>query len=201
LADPRPLRFVTGRRRKAWNKNVVSLGLASGFLEPLESTSIHLIQSGVTTLMSLFPDRRFDQADIDKYNALMREEYEHARDFIILHYHAGERDDSEFWRHVRATDIPDSLKARIDLFRSRGRVMGRHEDLFAHTSWVAVMLGQGITPQGHDPMADQIPASQMAARLAQIRTVIQSGVAAMPTHQQFIDRNCRADLPVAKEHA
>ncbi|PZU62151.1 MAG: tryptophan halogenase [Brevundimonas sp.] len=201
LADPRPLRFVTGRRKKAWNKNVVSLGLASGFLEPLESTSIHLIQSGVTTLMSLFPDRRFDQADIDKYNSLMREEYEHARDFIILHYHVGERDDSEFWRHVRATEIPDSLKERIDLFRSRGRVMGRHEDLFAHTSWVAVMLGQGITPEGHDPMADQSPAAEMAARLAQIRAVIRNGVSAMPPHQQFIDRHCRADAPAAKEPA
>ncbi|MDO9609091.1 MAG: tryptophan 7-halogenase [Brevundimonas sp.] len=193
LADPRPLKFVTGRRRKAWNKNVVSLGLASGFLEPLESTSIHLIQSGVTTLMSLFPDKRFDQADIDKYNKLMREEYEHARDFIILHYHAGERNDSEFWRHVKATETPDSLKERIDLFRSRGRVMGRHEDLFAHTSWVAVMLGQGIVPSGHDPMADQTPEHLMTARLAQIRAVIEKGVAGMPTHQQFIDRHSRAD--------
>jgi len=102
---------------------------------------------------------------------------------------------------VRATDIPDSLKERIDLFRSRGRVMGRNEDLFAHTSWVAVMLGQGIMPQGHDPMADQTPAPQMAARLAQIRNAIQSGVAAMPTHQQFIDKHCRADSPTAKEPA
>ena len=192
LADPRPLRFVTGRRRKCWNKNVVCLGLASGFLEPLESTSIHLVQSGVTTLMSLFPDREFKQADIDKYNALMREEYEHARDFIILHYWIGERDDSEFWRHVRAMEIPDSLKERVELFRSRGRVLGRHEDLFAYTSWVAVMLGQGLKPEGHDPMADQAPAAEMAARLNQIRSVIQRGVEAMPTHQQFIDRHCKA---------
>lgn len=192
LADPRSLRFVTGRRRLAWNKNVVSLGLASGFLEPLESTSIHLIQSGVTTLMSLFPDRAFKQADIDKYNALMREEYEHARDFIILHYWIGDRDDSEFWRHVRAMRIPDSLNERIELFRSRGRVLGQHEDLFAYTSWVAVMMGQGLTPEGHDPMADQSPAAEMAARLGQMRAVIRHGVDAMPTHQQFIDRHCKA---------
>ena len=201
LADPRPLRFVTGRRKKAWNKNVVSLGLASGFLEPLESTSIHLVQSGVTTLMSLFPDRRFDQVDIDKYNALMQAEYEHARDFIILHYHAGERDDSAFWRHVRATDIPDSLKERIDLFRSRGRVMGKHEDLFAFTSWVAVMMGQGILPHGHDPMADQTPEPRMVEQLERIRAVIRSGVDAMPTHQQYIDRYCRAETLTAREPA
>ena len=192
LADPRPLRFVTGRRKKAWNRNVVALGLASGFLEPLESTSIHLIQSGVTTLMSLFPDKGFSEADTNKYNTLMREEYEHARDFVLLHYHASDRDDSAFWRHVRATDIPDSLKERIDLFRSRGRVMGRHEDLFAHTSWVAVMLGQGITPEYHDPMAEQSPVPAMLERLAQIRAVIRNGVSGMPTHQQFIDRYCRA---------
>jgi tryptophan halogenase len=192
LAEPRMLRFVTGRRKKAWNKNVVSLGLASGFIEPLESTSIHLVQSGVTTLMSFFPDRRFDQADIDRYNAIIQEEYEHARDFVILHYHATQRDDSAFWNHVRTMDIPDSLKARVDLFRSRARISGRREDLFAFTSWVAVMLGQGIEPAGHDPMADQMPLDELEQKLIRMRAVLGNAVQAMPTHQQFIDRHCKA---------
>ncbi|KQW80937.1 tryptophan halogenase family protein [Brevundimonas sp. Root1279] len=192
LAEPRMLRFLTGRRKKAWNKNVVCLGLASGFIEPLESTSIHLVQTGVTTLMSFFPDLRFDQTDIDKYNAIIQEEYEHARDFVILHYHATQRDDSEFWNHVRTMSIPDSLKTRVDLFRSRARVWGKQEDLFAFTSWVAVMLGQGIMPSGYDPMADQKPLAELATKLEGMRGVIQRGVASMPTHQQFIDRHCRA---------
>ncbi|RZJ29013.1 MAG: tryptophan 7-halogenase [Brevundimonas sp.] len=192
LAEPRLLRFLTGRRKKAWNKNVVSLGLASGFIEPLESTSIHLIQSGVTTLMSFFPDLNFNQADIDRYNAIVQEEYEHARDFVILHYHATQRDDSAFWRHVAAMDIPDSLKARVDLFRSRARISGRYEDLFAFTSWVAVMLGQGIIPTGHDPMADQMSLDELQTKLGRMREVIGNAVQAMPTHQQFIDRCCKA---------
>lgn len=197
LAEPRMLRFVTGRRKKAWNKNVVSLGLASGFLEPLESTSIHLVQTGVTTLMSFFPDRRFNQADIDTYNRIVQEEYEHARDFVTLHYHATQRDDSEFWKYVAHMDIPDSLRSRVELFRSRARIAGRKEDLFAYTSWASVMLGQGITPTGYDPMADQKPIQELAAQLAGMRAVIKRAVDVMPTHQQFIDRHCRAYEPAA----
>jgi len=193
LADPRLLRFKSGRRRKAWNRNVVSVGLSSGFIEPLESTSIHFIQAGLTLLMTLFPDRDFAQQDIDAYNRTLQEEYEHARDFIILHYHASRRDDSGFWRHVRSVEKPETLMRRIELFRSHGRVQSRAEDLFTPTSWLAVMLGQGIIPEGWDPMANQVPTEALAPQMAKMAQIIARGAGSLPTHQEFIDRYCKAE--------
>ncbi len=192
LGDPRPLRFTTGRRRRMWNGNVVALGLAAGFVEPLESTSIHLIQQGVVTLMSLFPDKRFAAADVAQYNRLMATEFERVRDFIILHYHLTRRDDSPFWNQVRTMDVPPSLRARMDLFESHGRVIVEPGELFTETSWVAVMLGQGLRPRAHDPIAAAMPAGEIAPQLAQMRDLVRRGVAAMPTHDQFIDKHCRA---------
>ncbi|MGC6401726.1 tryptophan halogenase family protein [Sphingomonas sp. FW199] len=194
LADPRFLRFKTGRRRKAWNANVVSLGLASGFIEPLESTSIHLIQQGVVTLMSLFPDKRFDPATVDQYNRFMQREFESVRDFIILHYHLNRRADSTFWTEMREMTVPDSLQHRLSLFADAGRVFTDAGELFTPTSWVAVMMGQGMMPGGHDPVADTLPAATMQAKLDQMRAVIERGVAAMPTHQAFIDAHCRTQV-------
>jgi tryptophan halogenase len=192
LADPRPIRFKTGKRRLMWNGNVVALGLAAGFVEPLESTSIHLIQRGVVTLMSLFPDRGFAAADVEQYNRLMDREFEQVRDFIILHYHQTRRDDSAFWNQVRTMNIPDNLRHRMDLFRSHGRVFVEPGDLFTETSWVAVMMGQGLRPQRLDPIAAAMPEADIAAQLDRMRNLVRRGVETMPTHDQFIERHCRA---------
>ncbi|MEZ5946259.1 MAG: tryptophan 7-halogenase [Hyphomonas sp.] len=154
IGDPRLLQFETGHRRKFWDKNCVAIGLSAGFLEPLESTSIHLIQSGISKLLQMFPDRHFRQADIDRYNRVTTFEYERVRDFIILHYNATQRDDSDFWNYVRTMQIPDYLQDKIDLFRSYGRVFRENEELFNDTSWFAVMIGQNIRPEGYDAVAD-----------------------------------------------
>jgi tryptophan halogenase len=191
LADARLLRFTTGRRRKAWNRNVLAIGLAAGFLEPLESTSLHLVQSAVTRLLALFPDRAFAQADIDYYNATTAREYERIRDFLVLHYHATVRDDSSFWRHCAAMPIPETLAARLDLYRSRGRFFPVELDLFLEPSWVAVMEGQGITPAQPDPMAG-LQLDAMAKLLPRIRGAVAQAVQAMPTHEAFIRNTCAA---------
>ena len=192
LADPRPLRFTTGLRKKFWNKNVVALGLASGFLEPLESTSIYLAQSGITRLLSLFPQRDFSQLLAERYNRESTFEYERVRDFLILHYHATERSDTAFWDYCRSMAIPDTLREAIDLFRSDGRYFRNGEDFFALPSWVQVMLGQRIVPQTYHPMVDEMPEDRLFEHVEGIRTLIAHGVAAMPTHQEWIDRYWKA---------
>ncbi len=191
LAEPRPLRFTTGRRRRQWVRNCVSLGLSSGFLEPLESTSIHLIQSGISRLMALFPTRRFDPVLIDQFNRLSQTQFEQVRDFIILHYKATQRDDTDFWRHVAAMDAPESLERRIALFRAGGRFMRDGDELFSEASWVAVFTGQHILPQDHDPLADGVPYAAMARKLAGLRGIIRKTAEAMPTHEAFIARCCQ----------
>ncbi len=187
LAEPRRLRFVTGRREQAWRGNVVSIGLASGFLEPLESTSLHLIQSAVTKLIHLFPGRDFDPAVRDEYNRRMATEFERVRDFLILHYAQTERDDTPFWRHCAAIDQPDSLKHAIGLFRRTGRLFIRDEDIFHEPSWLAVLLGQGVTPQGRDHLADAVPAAERADILQAMRRVIARTADQLPTHASMVD--------------
>ena len=147
IAEPRHLAFTAGRRRLAWNANVVSLGLSSGFLEPLESTSIHLVQSGIAKLLALFPDQRFNPVERDEYNRQMQDVFEDVRDFIILHYKATRRDDSDFWNYCRMMEVPDKLAAKLDLWRSKGRIFREGAELFGTDSWVAVLLGQGIIPE------------------------------------------------------
>ncbi|QIK79901.1 tryptophan 7-halogenase [Sphingomonas piscis] len=195
ISDPNFLRFKAGRRRQSWIKNVVSLGLASGFLEPLESTSIHLVQSGVARLMTNFPDKLFNQRDIDYFNARTRLEYEQVRDFIILHYKATHRDDTPFWNYCRTMPIPDTLAERIAIFRENGRLYRHDNELFSETSWLAVMNGQGIVPARHHPVADVLPDEELDSRMTRIARAMSSNVERMPTHQQFIDRFCRAELP------
>jgi len=191
-AEPRVLRFTGGRRRKAWINNVVALGLASGFLEPLESTSIYLIQSGIARLVNLFPDGGFSRTLIDRYNTQTDFEIERIRDFLILHYCATERDDTSFWNYCRTMDIPQPLREVIELFRHSGRFFRQAEELFALTSWVEVMIGQRIVPQGWHPAVDLLPETKLRELLDGVRKVIGSCVDAMPMHQQFIDRCCAA---------
>jgi tryptophan halogenase len=195
LADPRVLRFTTGRRRKMWNRNCVALGLASGFLEPLESTSIYLIQSGIARLIHMLPDRRMSPVLVDQYNSEAAFEIERIRDFLILHYCATERRDSEFWKYCGNMSIPDGLRAKIELFRESGRFYRNADEMFALTSWVQVMVGQRIVPTGYHPLVDAVSEADLDKLGESVRQVIATCVAAMPTHEQFIDRYCRA--PVA----
>jgi tryptophan halogenase len=192
LADPRFLRFTTGRRKVFWNKNCVALGLASGFMEPLESTSIHLVMSGVTQLLAIFPDKTFDPANITEYNRILITEYEQIRDFIALHYHATEREDSPLWNYCRTMAIPDSLRYRVELFRSNGRVTFSDRELFVESNWLSVLIGQMIQPRHYDPLVDVSDVAEVRGRLQQMRILIEKTASAMPTHEEFIARNCRA---------
>ena len=187
LADPKPLRFKAGHREKAWVKNVVAFGLAGGFLEPLESTSIHLVQSGIARLMSLFPSRRFDQIEIDRFNEMTRREYVDIRDFLVLHYKATERDDSEFWRYCRNLQPPEGLAAKLDMFALNGRIFREHEELFTETSWLAVLAGQGIAPKGYHPAADLLSDTETLRRLVHIREVIAATAEQLPSQRTFLE--------------
>jgi len=193
LADPRPLRFTTGMRKQFWNKNVVAIGLSSGFMEPLESTSIHLIQKGISRLVSFFPDKGFEQADIDEFNRQSRVEFEQIRDFIILHYTATTRDDTPFWNYVRTMPIPDTLRQKIDLFKSNGRLFRINNELFTEVSWFEVMFGQGIRPKGYHPLVDAKPAELIERMVADVKRVMHGVVDLMPTHEAFIAQNCKAE--------
>lgn len=192
LGDPRVLRFTAGQRKKAWDKNVVAIGLAAGFLEPLESTAIYLIQSGIARLVNLFPDRGFSPAVVDRYNAQTAFEIERIRDFIILHFCATERDNSPFWNYCRTMDIPEPLADNIRLFRDSGRFYRNAEELFALTSWVEVMVGQRILPRSWHPAVDQLPDADLRRLMDGVQRVIAACVEAMPMHQQFIARHCAA---------
>lgn len=192
LADPRYISYTAGKRKKAWNKNCVAIGLSSGFLEPLESTSIHLIHTSISRLLTFFPNRGFHQADIDEFNAQSDFEYERIRDFIVLHYKATERNDSDFWNYCRNMDIPDTLQKKMDLYRSNGRVFKEGSELFAEASWLQVMHGQGIRAQGYHPLVDLRSEEEIAAFLANVKNVIKKCVDVMPTHAEYIAKNCAA---------
>jgi tryptophan halogenase len=193
ISEPNFLRFRAGIRRKPWNKNVIALGLASGFLEPLESTSIHLVQSAIARLMANFPDKSFNQPDIDYYNRRTRLEWEQVRDFIVLHYHATARDDSPLWRYCRNMPIPDSLAERIAIYRENARLYRHDNELFNETSWFAVMHGQNIVPQRYHPVADILPQAEFEKRMAKMVEVTRNCLDVMPTHQEFIDKHCKAE--------
>ncbi len=192
LTNPRVIRFRAGGRRKTWNGNCVSLGLSSGFIEPLESTSIHLIMIGVTRLIQMFPFGGVNDALVDHFNDQSRRELEGIRDFIILHYHLTERDDSDFWRRCRDMDVPDSLKQRIELFRESGFTYQAPDELFRIDSWVQVMLGQRLEPRAYHHVGRLIPTERARHALENLRTGIANAVAQMPQHQQFLDSYMRA---------
>ncbi|MDR3527578.1 MAG: tryptophan 7-halogenase [Rhizomicrobium sp.] len=195
LAEPWKLRFKAGRRTKAWNKNCIAIGLAAGFMEPLESQSIHLIQVGISRMLALFPDRDFEPADIAQYNKFMIFEFEKIRDFIVLHYNATERTDTPFWDYCRTMPIPDYLQAKMDLFQSRGRIFRENDELFNDTSWFAVMFNQGLRPRSYDPMADVMPVEELRSRMLHIQTTIANSANHMPSHRDFIAQHCAAEKP------
>jgi tryptophan halogenase len=192
IGEPRQLRFTAGRRERLWEKNCVAIGLAAGFIEPLESTSIHLIQSGIARLMALFPDKDFDRAEIEAYNHDLVREYEQVRDFVILHYHATERDDSDLWRHFRSMAVPDTLAAKMELWRTKARVFRERYDLFTEDSWIAVLGGQNLVPCSYDPLARALPVDEAGRFLEHVRDIIRKTVEAMPSHEHFIAENCAA---------
>jgi tryptophan halogenase len=189
LADPRLLRFRAGRRRRSWVKNVVAVGLASGFLEPLESTSIYLVQGAVTQLIELFPTGPVETGDRDEFNRRTDFEYDRIRDFLILHYHSTTRDDSTFWNHVRTMEVPDSLQEKIDLWRRAGRVSKYTQGLFFEPSWIAVYVGQGIVPDGWDQRADALEPEALAAAMDRLYGGIEDAARAMPDHCEFLRRS------------
>jgi len=180
------VRFAPGRRLKSWDKNVIAIGLSSGFLEPLESTSIHLIQTGIHRLLAMFPAARFAGADIDEYNLQARTEYEDVRDFIIAHYKVTRRSGDPFWDHVREMDVPDSLAERFELFRASGRFFKHNaQELFAEESWVQVLIGQGLEMHA-DPVTDFVPDDTIATFLGDIAEVIEDVASKMPDHGAFV---------------
>lgn len=193
LGTPRQIRFTAGHRRDFWTGNCIAIGLAAGFLEPLESTSIYLIQEGISRFISLFPTAATPQIVRDEYNRHMRTEFEQVRDFIILHFSSTDRDDSPFWRYCREMSIPDSLKYKVELFREAGRVFRYEEELFTRPSWVAVMLGQGITPRGPDPIVSTVPADEVAESIESMRIAMEQAADRCPTHEQFIAGYCPAE--------
>jgi tryptophan 7-halogenase len=194
VSEPNFLRFTAGIRKTPWNKNVVSLGLASGFMEPLESTSIHLIQSAIARLMTNFPDKSFNQPDIDYYNRRTRLEFEQIRDFLILHYKATEREDSPFWNYCRTMAIPQTLAERIAIYRENARLYRHDNELFSETSWFAVLHGQNIAPKRYHPIADVLPEHELNRRMTELADVTEQCGAVMPSHQAFIDRHCKAKM-------
>ncbi len=192
ITEPRVLRFRTGQRTKHWNRNCVALGLAAGFLEPLESTSIHLIQRGVIRLLQMFPYHGIVDSERAEFNRQMDTEFRFIRDFIILHYHVTERMDSEFWRRCREMDIPDSLRQRLDLFRDTGLVFEGEGDIFRENSWTQVMMGQGIEPRSYHPIVDMMNDAELGQFMQFQGQRVDRLLGQLPTHQEFIRRYCPA---------
>lgn len=193
--EPNFLRFTTGARRRQWHRNCVAIGLSGGFMEPLESTSIHLIQRAVLRLIRLFPQGGVKPADVAEFNDQQLQDMEQIRDFLILHYKVTDRRDSPFWRQCAAMDVPESLQQKIDLFRQSGRVFRRNEELFGENSWVQVMMGQGIVPEGHHPIADKLSDGELDRLLSMIRRQVADTVGTMPPHGDYVARYCPAERP------
>jgi tryptophan halogenase len=186
IGEPRKISFKTGVREKLWNKNCISIGLSAGFLEPLESTSLFLIQQGISRFITLFPTSNVSDVVRDEYNIQMLKEFHQVRDFIILHYVATEREDSPFWRYCKNMSIPESLERKINLFKDAGRVFRYDDELFSKASWIAVCLGQGLMPKSNDPIVASLPVEQVQHSLASMQNAMQNTAQKMPTHEQFL---------------
>ena len=191
IAEPKIIPFRTGRTSKQWNRNVVAVGLSSGFLEPLESTSIHLIQSAIVRLITLFPHTGVTTQLMDEYNRQSQYEFEYIRDFIILHYHLTERDDSEFWRGVRDMDVPERITEKMNLFRATGTLTKDNMDIFLESSWLQVMLGQGIMPEDYHPLADTLTEDQLKEKLENTKKTKLQPMPKIPSHDDFLEMFCK----------
>ncbi|MEP3890753.1 MAG: tryptophan halogenase family protein [Hellea sp.] len=192
--EPRLLKFVTGRRDKFWHRNCLSLGLSSGFMEPLESTSIHLIQANISKLIELFPNKDFSEAGISEYNRLIIKEFDLIRDFLILHYHRTDRTDTEFWNYMRTMDVPDSLKAKMQMFDETALIYKDPDDLFGQSSWLQVMVGQGLLPETYHLRANALSESQLGEFLGNVETLIDRAVGQIGSHQNYINHYCAAGV-------
>lgn len=186
LTDVKQIHFQTGMREKFWVKNCIAIGLSSGFLEPLESTSIHLIQSSIARLISLFPTHELNDADINKYNQLLTDEFLSVRDFLVLHYHATERTDSAFWQYCKTMEIPPTLKHKLQLYQNAGRIFRDNNELFTEGSWLAVMHGQGIKAKNAHPVANKWPTAVIEKQLNKIHAVTNKTVEQMPSHESYL---------------
>lgn len=195
INEPRLIKFLTGRRESFWEKNCLALGLSSGFLEPLESTSIHLIQDGLVRFIALMPDRSVNPVNAQEYNRVIGMTYERIRDFILLHYVATEREDTEFWRYVRRLEIPETLQHRMTLMNKAGHYVPYEYDLFKLDSWLAVMEGQGLGPEVYNQVADEIDGQQLAQTMKQLRHAISEITRQMPTHKQYIEKVIGQSIP------
>ena len=188
LGEPVTLRFTPGRRRLSWNRNCIAFGLAAGFLEPLEATSIHLIQRGIAMLLKFFPDRDFAPADTQRYNRVMEFEFARVRDFLLMHYTQTQRA-GPFWEHCRSIPLTDGLHEKLELFKTHGRILREDSELFPVLSWLSVFVGQSVIPQRHDPMVDGLDPDKIMVKLDEIRCAVLRCTEAMPSHQEFIERN------------
>jgi len=195
IAEPRLLKFVTGHRRKFWNRNCVAVGLAGGFMEPLESTSIQLIQTAIVRLIDMLPDSGFDPVIADEFNRVSINEFERIRDFIILHYCATSRTDAPLWNYCRSMSLPESLQRKIAVFKACGKVPLYSEESYQEPSWVSIFLGQAVYPQRYDPLVDRMDLARLRQGMEQRRIAIGRLAAGMPTHAQFIQQHCAAPGP------
>ena len=186
------VRFTTGARRKQWHRNCVAVGLSGGFMEPLESTSIHLIQRAILRVVRMMPMGEISARDVAEFNDQQLTDMEQIRDFLILHYKATDRRDSQFWRQCAGMDIPDSLTHKIELFRETGRVFRKNEELFVENSWVQVMMGQGIMPESYHPVATKLSDAELAHLLSGLRESVAKTVAGLPDHHAYVAQYCGA---------
>jgi tryptophan halogenase len=193
LAEPKLIKFKTGHRKESWKNNCLSIGLSSGFLEPLESTSLHLVQYGIEQLLHFFPTMSFDQEDINEYNKQANFEFERIRDFIILHYKVTSRDDSDFWNYCRTMEVPETVTQKIEQYKKNGHIFRFENEMFDYPSWFQVMNGQGLIPQGYNPFVDALSEQQLEAAMNNISSVMRKSVDFMPSHQEYIRQNCKAN--------
>ncbi|GGA73644.1 tryptophan halogenase [Neiella marina] len=193
ITKPLKIRFKTGHREKLWSKNCVAIGLSGGFIEPLESTAIHLIQQGILKLIKLFPSRGINAIEVDQYNKSMIHDYDQIKDFIVLHYKATQRDDSEFWRRCRDMAIPQSLAQRLNMFEETGQFILGHDELFVD-SWLQVMIGQGVVPKQYHRVVDEMSEAELQQFLSSMQHKLVNDVARMTSHQEFIDKHCKATM-------
>jgi tryptophan halogenase len=192
LTTPRVIKFRTGQRSQHWVKNCVALGLAAGFVEPLESTAIHMVQRGIIRLLQMFPKDGAQEPDMVEFNKQMTDEYVFIRDFVIMHYHITEREDTAFWRHCKSMAIPDTLQHRLNLFKQTGRVFQKAGDVFAENNWTQVMLGQGLIPDQYHPIVDIMSDQELENFLSGLKVRTDNIVSQLPSHEQFIASYCKA---------